>query len=55
VLREALLDGANLDGADLRGALGLTAAQICSAANWRGAQMDEVLRQEVEHRCGDLR
>ncbi|MBZ5701565.1 MAG: pentapeptide repeat-containing protein [Acidobacteriia bacterium] len=55
VLREALLDGANLDGADLRGALGLTAAQVCSAANWRAAQMDEALRLEVEHRCGDPR
>ncbi len=52
VLREALLDGADLDGADLRGAVGLTATQVCSASLWRGAQMDEELRQEAERRCG---
>jgi uncharacterized protein YjbI with pentapeptide repeats len=55
VVREAQFDGANADGADFRGVLGLTAAQVCSAANWRGAQMDEALQQEVFNRCGSQR
>lgn len=52
VLRDAHLDGADLEGADLRGALGLAPAQVCAAANWRGAQIDPDLLQQVELRCG---
>jgi uncharacterized protein YjbI with pentapeptide repeats len=45
------LDGANLAGADLRGALGITAAQICSALHGRAALMDPDLAAEVQIRC----
>ena len=52
ILRQAKLDGANLDGADMHGALGLDAAQVCSAQNWRGAQLDADILQSVQQRCG---
>lgn len=52
VVREAHWDGADLGGADLRGALGLTAGQVCSASNWRSAQLDADLLQQVELQCG---
>jgi uncharacterized protein YjbI with pentapeptide repeats len=52
VLREAKLDGANLLGADLRGALGLEAWQVCSAQGWRGAQLDPDVKAAVEQSCG---
>lgn len=51
ILSGANLSGANLDGADLRGALSVTAKQICSAKSYRGAQMDDALRQQVATTC----
>jgi hypothetical protein len=42
-----------LDGADLRGALGLEAWQVCSAQGWRGAQLDLDVKQAVEQSCGN--
>lgn len=70
VLRKADLSGARLDGAvlqgtdlavanlqgvDLRGAEGLTATQVCSAANLHETQMDENLLKDVSTLCGNLR
>jgi uncharacterized protein YjbI with pentapeptide repeats len=52
ILNGADLTGANLQEVDLRGALGLTAQQICSAATVRGINLDEMLRLEVEMLCG---
>lgn len=52
ILSAAELNGANLDGADLRGALGLTAGQICSSASRKGAEMDELLLDQVNADCG---
>lgn len=40
------------EGADLRGANGLTAGQVCAAGEKRGVLLDESLRAEVESRCG---
>lgn len=51
ILRGAHLDGANLEGVDLRAAVGLTAAQLCSAANGKRAILDPVFRGEVEVMC----
>ncbi len=45
-------DGANLAGADLRGASGITAQQVCSASHGRAAMMDPDLAAEVQLRCG---
>jgi hypothetical protein len=36
----------------LRGALGLTASQVCSAASVRQIQLDEMLQRDVENQCG---
>jgi len=47
-----VLDGANLAGADLRGASGITAQQVCSALHGRAALMDPDLAAEVQVRCG---
>ena len=55
VLRGTDLSGANLQGADLREAEGLTATQVCSAANLRQAQMDENLLLDVATLCGNKR
>jgi uncharacterized protein YjbI with pentapeptide repeats len=52
ILNGANLSGANLDRVDLRGALGVSAAQICSAASARQVQLDEMLLQEVQMQCG---
>jgi uncharacterized protein YjbI with pentapeptide repeats len=52
ILREAEMDGANLAGADLRGAAGITAQQVCSALHGRAALMDPDLAAEVQLRCG---
>jgi uncharacterized protein YjbI with pentapeptide repeats len=52
ILNGADLTGANLQDVDLRGALGLTAWQICSAATVRQIQLDETLRAETESQCG---
>lgn len=52
VVRDALLEGAKLDGADLHGVLGMTGAQVCSAASWHDAQMDPDLLMDVQSKCG---
>lgn len=52
IMNGADLTGANLREVDLRGALGLTAAQICSAASVRQIQLDETLQREAENQCG---
>ncbi|MGA7917711.1 MAG: pentapeptide repeat-containing protein, partial [Candidatus Acidiferrales bacterium] len=51
-MREAHLDGANLESADLRGALQLSASQICSAKSRQGASLDETLQTQVDALCG---
>ena len=48
-------DGANLDGVDLREAIGLSAAQVCSAANGRRAILAPEFQLEVETLCGTPR
>jgi uncharacterized protein YjbI with pentapeptide repeats len=55
VLSGADLNGANLQNADLRGVVGLTAGQICAAANARQAQFDDALATEVGGRCSAIR
>jgi uncharacterized protein YjbI with pentapeptide repeats len=52
VLRDAPMDGAQLDGSDFRGALGLTAAQVCSTRGWTAAQFDIDILQAVQAQCG---
>jgi uncharacterized protein YjbI with pentapeptide repeats len=52
ILRQARLDGANLAGADMRGALGVEGWQICSAQNWRSAELDADLKLAAEQACG---
>jgi len=51
VLNNTNLSGTSLEGADLRGALGLTAAQVCSAKSRRGAVMDDTLKMQVDAQC----
>jgi len=46
------MDDANLAGADLRGASGITSQQVCSALHGRLALMDADLAAEVQVRCG---
>jgi uncharacterized protein YjbI with pentapeptide repeats len=52
VVRDADFSGSNLQNADLRGSLGLTARQVCSAANIGEIQLDEPLKSEVDIQCG---
>jgi uncharacterized protein YjbI with pentapeptide repeats len=52
VLRETPMDGAQTDGADFRGALGLTAAQVCSTKGWSSAQFDADVELAVQALCG---
>lgn len=52
ILSGADLSGANLDGTDLRGALEITAKQVCSARSRNGLLMDDALREQVEASCG---
>jgi uncharacterized protein YjbI with pentapeptide repeats len=51
ILREVELDGANLAGTDLRGAVGLTALQVCSALHGRSALLDPDIVAETQLRC----
>lgn len=55
VLRGTDLSGVNLQDADLRGAEGLTAMQLCSAANLRGAQLDVGIEQQIAPLCWNKR
>ena len=52
VLRDSLMDGAQLDGSDFRGALGLSAAQVCSSHGWLTAQFDADVLLAVQTQCG---
>jgi len=52
VLRDSIMDGAQLDGSDFRGALGLTAAQVCSSHGWPSAQFDADVLLAVQAQCG---
>ncbi len=52
VLNGADLGGTNLAYADLRGSLGLTANQVCSAATHQGALLDPALQTQVDAQCG---
>ena len=52
ILNGANLTGANLDQVDLRGALGVTASQVCSAGSARQIQMDDALQRDVQAQCG---
>ncbi len=51
IVRDADFEGANLDGADFRGAVGLTVQQLC-AARWRGALLDPDVQAAAQARCG---
>jgi len=51
VLSGADLAGANLQNADLRGVVGLSAMQICAAANAHQTQLDDSLATDVSARC----
>jgi uncharacterized protein YjbI with pentapeptide repeats len=53
VLRNVKMDGANVMGADFRGALGLEAWQVCVTQGWRGAQFDADVLASVELTCGN--
>ena len=55
VLNNANLSGTILEGANMRGAFGLTAAQICSAKSRRGVILDDALQTQVEAECGGTR
>jgi uncharacterized protein YjbI with pentapeptide repeats len=52
IVRDAHFEGVNFEGADLRGAIGLTAEQVCSSASWRGALLDPDVLAIVQTRCG---
>jgi uncharacterized protein YjbI with pentapeptide repeats len=51
VLNETDLTGAILDGADMRGAFGLTAGQVCSARSHTGAFFDDALQPQIDAQC----
>ena len=52
VLNGANLTGAIVDGTDLRGALGLTASQVCSTKSRAGALLTDSLASQVRAECG---
>jgi uncharacterized protein YjbI with pentapeptide repeats len=52
VLSGANLSGTKLDGADMRGAGGLDANQVCSAKSHNGTLLDETLATLVQAQCG---
>lgn len=51
-LARATMEAAQLEGADLRSVSGLTADQLCTAAGWRQALLDDDLRKQAEKSCG---
>jgi uncharacterized protein YjbI with pentapeptide repeats len=51
VMNETDLSGTILDGADMRGAFGLGAYQVCSAKSHAGALFDESLWELVDAKC----
>lgn len=53
IFRAADITGANLSGGDLRGALGITPAQLCTA-HWRGALLDSDVQAGTQLQCGNL-
>ena len=55
VMNEVDLSQAILDGADLRGAFGLTAYQVCRAKSHAGAVFDEALWEQVDAQCPTAR
>jgi len=55
VLRDTPMDGAHVEGADFRGALSLTANEICSTSGWQSAQFDPDVLAAVQTRCGSAR
>lgn len=52
VLNGTNLTGANIDDADLRAALGLTPAQVCSTKSRSGAILIDSLAAQVQATCG---
>ncbi|MGH9718461.1 MAG: pentapeptide repeat-containing protein [Candidatus Acidiferrales bacterium] len=54
VMSDAKLGGTKLDRADLRGALELTASQVCASKSRRGALLDPALAAQVTSECGGL-
>ncbi|MGC1485939.1 MAG: pentapeptide repeat-containing protein [Candidatus Acidiferrum sp.] len=52
VLRGTEIEGASVAGADFRGALGLTAEQVCSTHGWQGAQFDADVLAQTQSLCG---
>jgi uncharacterized protein YjbI with pentapeptide repeats len=54
ILRQTKLDGARVEGADFRGALGLEAWQVCATTGWQGAQFDADVKAAVLQSCGGV-
>jgi uncharacterized protein YjbI with pentapeptide repeats len=52
VLNGANLHDAILDNADVRGALQLSAAQVCTTKSRNGAQFDDALAAQIDNLCG---
>ncbi len=52
VLNDANLHDAILDNADVRGALQLSAAQVCTTKSRNGAQFDDALAAQIDNLCG---
>lgn len=52
IFRETQVAGAAVAGADFRGALGLTAEQVCAMAGWQGAQFDADVLAQTRSLCG---
>jgi uncharacterized protein YjbI with pentapeptide repeats len=52
VLNGANIQGANLDYADMHGALGLSAHQVCSASSRNGLLLDDAIQTQVDAQCG---
>lgn len=55
VVRGTEITGASVAGADFRGALGLTAQQVCSTHGWQDAQLDADVLAQTESLCGSKR